>query len=181
MKLLKSFLILCIAVSITSCSSDDENSFELTAENFVSVYALTDYESDITETATSSSGDVSTLSETEKEGDTYDTEVTLNADNTYTIDGSFRIGSKTDNETETFQTIILETTGTYSLNIISKTITLTETVTEEAVKGAGLVVGTFDIISFNENKLELEQTTTTAASVGTNSISTVTEVTLTRN
>jgi len=180
MKLLKSFLILFIAISITSCSSsDDDNSFQLTAENFVGVYALTDYESDVTETATSSTtGNTVELSETENEGSIYSTVVTLNTDGTYSIDGTFVLTSETDGST-TEAVITLETTGTYSLNIISKTITLTETVTEEAAKGAGLVEGTFTITSFNENELELEQTTN--ATAGSNSINTVTEITLTRN
>ena len=179
MKLLKSFLILFIAISITSCSSSDENSFELTAENFVGVYALTDYESDVTETATSSTtGNTVELSETENEGDTYNTAVTLNTNGTYTIGGTFRMWYETG-EIETFKTIILQSTGTYSLNIISKTITLTEDEAEEETNGAGLIAGTFNITSFNENELELEQTTNIPD--GSNSINTVTEITLTRN
>ena len=179
MKLLKSFLILFIAISITSCSSDDDNSIELTSQTFVGIYSLSDYESDVTETATSTTtGNVTTLSETEKEGRTYAVNLLLNVDNTYSIKGNFILESETDgNKTE--QVIIFETTGTYSLDLLLKTVTLTETVTEEAVDGAGFIAGQFKITTFNDNEIELEQITNTNA--GSNSINTVTEITLTRN
>ncbi|WP_218597834.1 hypothetical protein [Polaribacter sp. NJDZ03] len=183
MKLLKSFLILFIAISITSCSSsDDDNSIELTAQSFVGVYALTDYESDVTESATSSTGKESILSETENEGSVYNTVITLNTDGTYTIDGTFLQTSEIDgdqnNEIETI--ITLETSGTYVLNITSRTITFTEAIIADA-DGSGFITGEYVIEDLNENELELKQTNTIAAAAGTNKIVTVTEISLTRN
>jgi hypothetical protein len=174
MKLLKSFLILFIAISITSCSSsDDENSFELVATNLVGEYTLTAYESVETETATSSTGTETILSTTTKTRSSSTVVVILNANNTYSIDGILVMDSKTDQDENDDEIKDLDdTSGTYTLNIVSKTITLTPTTDESFIDGS------FNIKTFKEDQIVLEQEVEGSGDV---SISTTTDITLERN
>ena len=168
MKLLKSFLILFIAISITSCSSDDDNSFELVATNLVGSYNLTAYKSVETEIATASNGNESTLSTTTKTGGSFKVVVALNANGTYSIDGNFIL---TPNKGEQ-DVVIIASSGNYTLNATAKTITLTVS-EDEAFIG-----GTFDIKSFNEDKMVLKQTVDGTGDVR---IDAITDITLERN
>jgi hypothetical protein len=168
MKLLKSFLILFIAISITSCSSDDDNSFELTATNLVGSYNLTIYKSVETEIATSSTGNESTLSTTTKIGSTFNVVVELNANGTYSIDGNFIL---TPNEGEQ-NVVIIASSGNYSLNATDEKITLT------ASEDEAFVGGEFGIASFTEDKMKLKQT---IDGIGDVRIDSITEITLERN
>ncbi|WP_343328653.1 hypothetical protein [Polaribacter staleyi] len=175
MKLLKSFLILFIAISITSCSSDDDNSFELSAVNLAGTYKITAYKSVEIESATSSAGKVITLATTTKTRSSSTVKVILNANNTYSIDGILVMTSKTDgvDNDDDIQDLD-DTAGTYALNLDSKTITLTETL------GNGLVIGTFDLKTFNADKLIIKQDVNSTTKGG-NDINTVTDITLERN
>lgn len=169
MKLLKSLLVLFIAVSITSCSSNEDNSFELVSTNLVGTYKLTAYKSVETETATSSTGTETKLSETTKIGGSFTVDVTLNTDKTYSIDGNFIVTSNNgDNEQAV---VILASNGTYNLNEVSKTITLT------ALTDGALVDGKFDIKTFNENKIVLKQEVEGSGDVR---IDAITDITLER-
>ncbi|WP_166385917.1 hypothetical protein [Polaribacter sp. 11A2H] len=169
MKLLKSFLILFIAISITSCSSDDDNnSFELVATNLVGSYNLTAYKSVETEIATASNGNESTLSTTTKTGSSFKVVVELKANGTYSIDGNFIL---TPNNGE--QNVeIIASSGNYSLNATDKKITLI------ASEDGAFVGGSFDIKSFNEDKMVLKQT---VEGTGDVRIDSITDITLERN
>ncbi|QVY64649.1 hypothetical protein [Polaribacter sp. Q13] len=168
MKLLKSILVLFIAISITSCSSDDDNSLELVATNLVGSYNLTAYKSVETEIATASNGNESTLSTTTKTGSTFKVVVELKADGTYSIDGNFIL---TPNKGE--QNVeIITSSGNYSLNATDKKITLI------ASEDGSFVGGSFDIKSFNEDKMVLKQT---VEGTGDVRIDSITDITLERN
>ena len=158
MKLLKSILVLFIAISITSCSSDDDNFLELSEINIASSYNLTAYKSVEKESATSQSGVTSELSKTTIVGGTFTNAiVAFNANGTYSINGNFVLGYNTtptpkDGQRDS-EAISLSSNGTYKLDPISKTITITETT------GLGYINGSFDIKSFNQNSLVLKQET----------------------
>ncbi|PQJ68642.1 hypothetical protein [Polaribacter butkevichii] len=176
MKLLKSFLILFIAISITSCSSDDDNSFELVATNLAGSYNLTAYKSVEAEIATASNGNESTLSTTTKTGSTFSIDVALNANGTYSIGGTLLLKYKADptpkGGDEDNEILTLASSGNYTLNATAKTITLTVS-EDEAFIG-----GTFDIKSFNEDKMVLKQT---VEGTGDVRIDAITDITLERN
>lgn len=178
MKLLKSFLILFIAISITSCSSDDDNSFELSAANLAGTFKITAYTSVETESATSSAGVTTELSKNTIVGDTFtNMVVTLNTGGTFTAKGSFRVNSTVTPTPEDGQKdaeiVTLDSEGTYSLNLTSKTISLIDT------SGDGYVNGTFEIKTFNVDKLIIKKETDVTTGGITNNI--VTDITLERN
>jgi hypothetical protein len=174
MKLLKSFLILFITISITSCSdSSSEPPYTLSNANIAGTYKITAYESVETETATSSTGAETVLSTTTKTRSSSTISVTLNTDNTYSIDGILVLDSKTNGvENDDEIKDLDDTTGTYVLNATSKTIFLTQTTDDSFIDGG------FNINTFNEDKIILEQEIEGSGDI---SIDTTTEITLERN
>ncbi|MCL7761965.1 hypothetical protein MPF19_00960 [Polaribacter sp. Z014] len=175
MKLLKSILVLFIAISITSCSSDDDNSLELTSENLAGTFKITSYKSVETETAKNTAGTVIGSSTTTKNRSSSTIVVTLNSNNTYSIEGILVLDSKTGNDKNDDEINDLnDTKGTYAFsNVEPKTFTLTES------EGKKLIIGNFEIKSFNVNSLVLKQETNTNA--GNIEIKTITDITLERN
>ena len=176
MKLLKSILVLFIAISITSCSSnDDDNFLELTSENLAGTFKITSYKSVETETAKNTAGTVIGSSTTTKNRSSSTIVVTLNSNNTYSIEGILVLDSKTGSDTNDDEINDLnDTKGTYAFsNIDSKTFTLTES------EGEKFIIGNFEVKSFNLNSLVLKKETNTKS--GNIDIKNITDITLERN
>lgn len=144
------FLLLFVLAIFTGCESDDDNdsaSFEPSAESFVGAFNVTalavEGESSFTfegETVTSTFSDV---------GSDFDLVWTFNADNTYSLVGSYtsEITQTTNGETTTENELEeLDEAGTYALDITTNTLVLTDEDTS------------FNINTFTESVVELGST-----------------------
>lgn len=149
MKILKFFLVVAVLFTITACSSDDDSSrVELTSENFVGTYNVVFFEGESEET---DAGSGVVVSRESFEGDTFTNAVfVFNNDGTYSSSGSYRLttvervtgqSSETTTEIEEF-----DSSGTYSLNTESRTITFDGDIS--------------DVTRFNGVNLTIETTNT---------------------
>lgn len=88
MKLFKSLLVLILAVTIVSCSSDDDNNqFVLSNANLSGTHSLTLFNTTDTETTNINGLDV--VTEFTSVGDTFQVTIVFSEDGTYVIDGEF--------------------------------------------------------------------------------------------
>ena len=158
MKLLKSLLVLFIAVSIASCSSNnDEVSFTLSNANIAGTYNISSLNiiSKIT-TVTDVAGIPVTLdiASSKSEGDTFQVDFVINENGTYTSSGEYRLVttiSPITGETTTNSEIIkFNDSGSYVLNTTNETIVLTSDTDD-------FIEGTLNVVKFNENTIDISQ------------------------
>lgn len=145
MKLLKSLFVLFVAVSLISCSSDDDNNqFVLNNANLSGTHSITYFTTSDTETTNVNGLDV--VSEFTTVGDTFQITVVFSENGTYVIDGEYRnnyvvkvAGQIID---EGFEIIdVTNETGDYTTNNSTMEIVLDGE--------------TFDVTLFNENELRI--------------------------
>lgn len=154
MKLLKSFIFFIAITSIISCSDDDTPSFDLSAENIAATYSMEKFETIVKESVTSS-GQTTDLSTTTTTGDTFQVNLILSANSTFTLSGEYRQVSKTtfnngSPSEEDSEIIKIADNGNYTLNITNREITFTSSTT-----GSDAFNGTYKIDTFNENSLKI--------------------------
>jgi hypothetical protein len=171
MKFFELILVLFFTISITSCSSNDDTpALTLSVANVASSYNITSYNIEEVETATSSTGSVTTLSTITKVGKTFqEIDMTLNVNMSFTTEGKHAF-DRTINPTPSSgkpDDLIIDLdgiTGSYQLNTSENTISFTTNSDE-------FINGTFDIVSYTETTLNLIQekvTTNGGISVTTN-------------
>ena len=145
MKLLKSLFVLFVAVSLVSCSSDDDNNqYTLNNANLSGTHSLTFFNSSDTETTNINGLDV--VTEFTTVGSTFQVTVVFSENGTYSIDGEFvsnyvtRVaGQIVEEGTEIID--IENETGNYSSDNTSMELVLDGE--------------TYDVTLFNENELRI--------------------------
>lgn len=156
MKLLKSIILLFAITIFTSCGDDEvvPPSFPFNTENITATYKMkalkaTDKESVIT------SGQTVDVSTTTTTGDTFQVNLILLADKTFTVKGEYRhVSTVTLNngsapKQETGITTV-DDNGTYSLNLTDNEIIFNN-------NGSSRFEGTYKIDSFGQNSLVISQ------------------------
>ncbi|WP_442264882.1 hypothetical protein ACSIGC_11065 [Tenacibaculum sp. ZS6-P6] len=173
MKLLKSFFLFFAFATLISCGSDDNTPvFELTSENFTGTYAVTKLRG-TNKTSTTASGQVVDISTESYEGDTFQVDLILSTNGTFTYSGEYREVAVTtlNNGSAPVQETSIETensSGTYTLDVLNKRVTFSDTNT-------GVIHGIFEITSFSANTLVIRKESETTD----NQITTTEEITIT--
>lgn len=149
------FFCLCFASIFISCGDSNENSeLLLTNSNIAGTFAIESLTGEENETATSSSGAIVDLATSTIVGDTFQVDLLINANGTYSISGLYReVKNTTPNggaTTETTSILTTDTNGTYQLNGINNTITFTP------IDG-DFLAGTFNVNNFNSTIFSINQ------------------------
>lgn len=145
MKLLKSLLVLFVAVSIISCSSDDDSvQYTLNNANLSGTHSLTMLNTSDTETTNINGLDV--VTEFTTVGETFQVIVVFDEDGTYVINGEYLVnyvtrvaGQIVDEGSEII--VITNETGDYTTN--------------NALMEIELDGETYDVTLFNANELRM--------------------------
>ena len=144
-------LVLLVATTFIGCKSDDDNnSFLLNAENIAGTYGIS-----LLESSTNTTAEIAGIPVTATAtvvGDTFQVDVTFNADGTYVAEGQYRITTTVtaDGMTETdTEIIVLDETGSYTVNANNETISFDAS--------TDFPSGVFNVTTFTENQLTLEQ------------------------
>ncbi|SNR17760.1 hypothetical protein [Tenacibaculum jejuense] len=173
MKLLKSFILFVAFATLASCGGDDDAPvFELTTENFAGTYAVTKLRG-TNKTSTTASGQTVDISTESYEGDTFQVDLVLSANGSFTYSGEYRevAVTKLNNGSAPVQETSIETensSGTYTLDSLNRRVTFTDT-------NIGVINGIFEITSFSANTLVLSK----EAEATDNQITTTEEITIT--
>jgi len=155
MNKLKYILFAVITSTILSCADNStEPELILSNESLAGNYDITVLNSDI-ETSTVVANVPVTVANASLVGDTFQVDVVINADGTFSAGGQYRVVSTitpvgSDAITETEILTFEQTDGTYSLNTLENTITFSS-------QDVSLIEGTFNVIVFNETTFTLNQ------------------------
>ena len=155
MNKLKYILFAVITSTILSCADNStEPELILSNESLAGNYDITVLNSDI-ETSTVVANVPVTVANASLVGDTFQVDVVINADGTFSAGGQYRVVSTitpvgSDAITETQILTFEPTDGTYTLNTLENTITFNS-------QDVSLIEGTFNIIVFNETTFTLNQ------------------------
>ena len=155
MNKLKYILFAVITSTILSCADNStEPELILSNESLAGNYDITVLNSDI-ETSTIVANVPVTVANASLVGDTFQVDVVINADGTFSAGGQYRVVSTitpvgSDAITETEILTFEQTDGTYSLNTLENTITFSS-------QDVSLIEGTFNVIVFNETTFTLNQ------------------------
>jgi len=155
MKTLKFILFAVISSTILSCADNStEPELILSNESLAGNYNVIVLDSDI-ETSTIVANVPVTVANASLVGDTFQVDVVINTDGTFTAGGQYRVVSTitpvgtppiTETEILTFE----PTSGSYILNTLDNTITFSS-------QDVSLLEGTFNVIVFNETTFTLNQ------------------------
>ncbi len=148
MKILKSIFALIMIVSLASCNNDDDNDvYLLTNANLAGTHALTFLEREEVQTRVFNNlPSVSTISVV---GDTFQVDLVLNENGSYTIEGQYRITETTVQDGNTnidTEIILIDEGGLYTVNTSNLTLTMSFNGGESQ---------TYDVALFNEDELRL--------------------------
>ena len=155
MNKLKYILFAVITSTILSCADNStEPELILSNESLAGNYDITVLNSDI-ETSTVVANVPVTVANASLVGDTFQVDVVINADGTFSAGGQYRVVSTitpvgSDAITETEILTFEQTDGTYSLSTLENTITFSS-------QDVSLIEGTFNVIVFNETTFTLNQ------------------------
>lgn len=155
MNKLKYILFAVITSTILSCADNStEPELILSNESLAGNYDITVLNSDI-ETSTIVANVPVTVANASLVGDTFQVDVVINADGTFSAGGQYRVVSTitpvgSDAITETEILTFEQTDGTYTLNTLENTITFSS-------QDVSLIEGTFNVIVFNETTFTLNQ------------------------
>ena len=155
MKNLKYIFFAVITSTILSCADNSsEPELILSNESLAGNYDVTVLDSDI-ETSTVVANVSVVVANASLVGDTFQVDVVINADGTFTAGGQYRVVSTitpvgTPAITESEIIIFEPSPGSYTLDSIENTITF-------MIQDAGLLEGTFNVIVFNETTFTLNQ------------------------
>ena len=155
MKKLKYIFFAVITTTILSCADNStEPELILSNESLAGNYDIAVLDSDI-ETSTIVANIPVTVANASLVGDTFQVDIVINADGTFTAGGQYRIvstitpvGSPQITETEIIT--VEPSSGSYILNSLQNTVTFMS-------QDAGLLEGTFNVIVFNETTFTLNQ------------------------
>ena len=155
MQKLKYIFFAVITTTILSCADNStEPELILSNESLAGNYDIAVLDSDI-ETSTIVANIPVTVANASLVGDTFQVDVVINADGTFTAGGQYRIvstitpvGSPQITETEIIT--VEPSSGSYILNSLQNTVTFMS-------QDAGLLEGTFNVIVFNETTFTLNQ------------------------
>ncbi len=166
MTLLKFILVLFISVSITSCSDEaNEPPYRLTNANIVGSYNIESFSLNSDLSNEISPGVSATFSTAKFVGDTFQVDLELDANGTYTLSGQYRVITTITivggtNPTIPAAIINFSDSGTYSVNSLDNTIQFNS-------KSGNFLGATsldpvyldtsFNIVVFNENTFSIEQ------------------------
>ncbi len=157
MKLLKSLFVLFVAATLVSCSSDNNNNdtYDLTLENFIDTYSQFFSKNIVAETVTFSNGTSSTTTTTTDGIIFQDVNYTFSNGGTFIANGLLTtrvtIVSASGETTVNDDVIVsLDVNGTYSLNSTNSTLTLSY-----QIEGQN-ITKLYDITRFTESELYLE-------------------------
>ena len=159
MKLLKFIFFLSFIVLFTNCSDDNAYAtpFILSNENIVGTYNISELNIKTKVTSTTDVAGVPvpfTVATSTSAGDTFDFEFILKADGTYTASGLYRLVSvvtpAVGNEVTSSKIISITDSGTFILNTTDAKINFTSALDD-------FLGGTFNILTFNETVLSLNQ------------------------
>ncbi len=155
MKLTKLLLSLCFAIAMSSCSNNDEKiiALDLTTTNVAGTYIVSELNADIVNTAVTQGATV-TISTATKIGDTFQVDLVLNNNGTFTANGQYRVVTKVTDAsggvTETPKIVNVNNSGTYSVNTTNRTINF-------SAINDDLLNGRLNVNFFNETTLTLTQ------------------------
>ena len=155
MKNLKYIFFAVITSTILSCADNSsEPELILSNESLAGNYDITVLNSDI-ETSTVVANVPVTVANASLVGDTFQVDVVINADGTFSAGGQYRVVSTitpvgSDAITETEILTFEPTSGSYILNTLDNTITFSS-------QDVSLLEGTFNVIVFNETTFTLNQ------------------------
>ena len=155
MKTLKLILFAVITSTILSCADNStEPELILSNESLAGNYDITVLDSDL-ETSTVVADVPVTVANASLVGDTFQVDVIINADGTFSAGGQYRVVSTitpigTAPITETEIITLDPSSGSYILNTLQNTITFSS-------QDMSLLEGTFNVIVFNESTFTLNQ------------------------
>lgn len=153
MKSFKLILLLFVTIAFSNCSgSDNEPVFVLSKANLVGTYAIESMRLDTKTTTIVSNFPV--IVNANAVGSLFQVDLIFKSDNTYTLKGAHAVKTTITtvgsapivNE----EIIVLDESGTYSINNTDGTITFTN-------QNAELLTGKLIVSGFSENKLSLTQ------------------------
>jgi hypothetical protein len=155
MKTLKLILFAVITSTILSCADNStEPEIILSNESLAGNYDVAVLDSDL-ETSTVVADVPVTVANASLVGDTFQVDVIINADGTFSAEGQYRVVSTitpvgTAPITETEIITLDPSSGSYILNTLQNTITFSS-------QDMSLLEGTFNVIVFNETTFTLNQ------------------------
>jgi hypothetical protein len=155
MKTLKLILFAVITSTILSCADNStEPEIILSNESLAGNYDVAVLDSDL-ETSTVVADVPVTVANASLVGDTFQVDVIINADGTFSAGGQYRVVSTitpvgTAPITETEIITLDPSSGSYILNTLQNTITFSS-------QDMSLLEGTFNVIVFNETTFTLNQ------------------------
>jgi len=150
MKLVKVLMLMLMSITLVNCGKDDEPtpSYDLTVANLEGTYSMSSF-SGSNKLTTITDGNESVVTTT-LSADTIELEITFNSDGTFDVDEeteSYRLITTVDGSDD-FD-IITIVGGTYSLNTINETITLSSTSIE--------LDGTYNVDEFTSELLTISK------------------------
>ena len=155
MKLLKSLFFLCIAISLSNCSSDNSSPviFTLSNANVAGTYNIGSLNVDLRATALTAGIPV-LVSTAKNTGDTFQIDFIINTNGNYTAKGQYRVVSVvtpvTGSPVTTNTILDINDSGTYQVSTTNNTISFTSTTDD-------FLSGTFKVVTFNDNTISLSQ------------------------
>ena len=154
MKFFKFILVLLITVSITGCSNNNSNEplFVLSNANIAGTYDVTSHSLN-TAISTTSNGITFEVGSIEANGDTFQLDLVMKSNGTFTLNGAYRVVAVTKfvsgDQVDKTEIINIDSSGKFSINSLENTITFSGT--------EGLLKGALDVTVFNENFFSLSK------------------------
>lgn len=152
MKSIKIFLLLLVSITLTNCSDNNEApAYPLTYENISGTYNIQSLSID-TETTTLV-GIIPVTAKANGVGDTFQVDMILNTDKTYSIKGEHRIVITTSvpgvAPTTTQEIVVIDESGNYTINA-DNSITFSD-------QNADFLSGDLNVTVFTANNFSLTQ------------------------
>lgn len=153
MKTIKILLLLFVCTTLTNCSDDNAApTYPLSYENIAGNYNIQSLS--INTETTTLVGVVPITARANGVGDTFQVDLLLNTDRTYTIKGEHRIVVTTTvpgvPSTTTEEIIVIDESGSYSINNANNSITFSD-------QNAEFLNGSLNVSVFNESSFSLTQ------------------------
>ncbi len=151
MKSIKRILVLLITISFINCNdSDNSPSYPLNYENIAGLYGIESLKADV-QTTISVSG-IPVTASANAVGDTFQVDMIINADRTYSINGEYRIITTTripgTSPLTEEEIVVVDEDGTYVIN--ENSINFTD-------PNAEFLTGVLNVTVFNEDSFTLAQ------------------------
>lgn len=149
MKLIKSFIIFVMVLSVAACSKDDSSKYHYNKNNLTGTYSLNYLKSKEVKTVKIDGFDVVTT--TELTGDTFSVTYSFSSDNSLTKNGTYRIVEKKTQNNQTQESsyiVVLDNeVESYSVQESAKLLT---------INGVS-----YEVVNFNETGFRLKRSETT--------------------